>query len=188
MYRGSDGKPPSLQQARDAAIPPLPERGYPEESKLHAIVARALVKDPVERYGSAREFLGELEEYIAESRMFASPLRLGEWLLDHFGNEIVETRSARERAAKAVEAGPLLQIRHSDDGDGDVAAPVEAGPVSSRRAPPSSGARVSRPAPASVRPAPRSARSAPEPQRVAAAPLVLAGLAVVVLLWAWFFR
>lgn len=212
MYRGSDGKPPSLQQARDAAVPVLPERGYPEESKLHAIATRALAKDPSERYVSAREFLGELEEYIAASRMFASPLRLGEWLMDHFGNEIVETRSMRERAAKAIEAGPLLQIQRPDGAADAADVAADSSPVSSRRAPPSSRGRVSRPAPVSLaepetalepvatgesgeardragtgteaRVAPRQ----PEPRRAVSTPLVLAGLAVIVLLWVWFFR
>ena len=106
LHRAEAGRPPSLEQARRAEVPPLPERGLPDEAQLHEIVMHALERDPEKRYGSAREMLRDLEEYQARSGLLASPLRLGEWLLDHFGADILEQRRARERAAARPESAP----------------------------------------------------------------------------------
>lgn len=110
LHRGSGGKPPTLEQARVAEIPELPRRGYPEEQQLHALVQRALAKEPGERFQSAEELRRELDAWVAQARLLASPLRLGEWLLSTFGEEIVATRRARERAAKALDLGPPAVI------------------------------------------------------------------------------
>jgi serine/threonine-protein kinase len=192
MYRGSNGKPPSLQQAREAVVPPLPERGYPDEQRLYALVARALAKNPDERFASAREALSELEDYIAEATMYASPLRLGEWLMDHFGNEIVETRRARERAAKAVEAGPLIEMQSRPDDELEVSPESQrvrdSVPASVRAPPSSSRARVSEPAPASgVGAWARAAPRAGDTPKTLAIPIAI-GLLVVIVLWAWLSR
>lgn len=100
LYRGESGRPPSLAQARAAEVPELPARGLPEEARLHQIVMRALARSPKERFPTAREFLRELEDYAGGAGLLASPLRVGEWLMEHFGAEIIERRRARERAAK----------------------------------------------------------------------------------------
>jgi len=112
LHRPEGGRPPSLEQARRAEIPPLPERGLPEEARLHEIVGRALEKSPEARYASARDMLRDLEEYQAASGLLASPLRLGDWLVDHFGQEILEKRGARERAAARGSSPP--KARASD--------------------------------------------------------------------------
>src|SRR5262245_62083107 len=49
------GKRPSLEQAQEAKVPELPDRGYPEQAELYAIVMRALSKDREQRYATARE-------------------------------------------------------------------------------------------------------------------------------------
>src|SRR5262245_7729129 len=108
LYR-ADGRPPSLDMARRAEIPSLPNRGLTNENDLHRIVTRALAKDPAERYQTARDFLRELEDYIARSGLLASPLRFGEWLMQHFGADILEVRRAREGSAKQVEAGAVIE-------------------------------------------------------------------------------
>jgi serine/threonine-protein kinase len=110
LYRQEKGSPPSLEQARACMIPELPEAGYPEESRLRSLVMRALAKSPSERYPSARQMLTDLEAYIADTGTFASALRFGQWLAERFGGDIIEVRRARERAAKALERGPLVQI------------------------------------------------------------------------------
>ena len=48
----------------------------------------------------------DLEQYVARAKLMASPLRLGEWLLERFGEEIVEQRRAHERAVKSLETEP----------------------------------------------------------------------------------
>ncbi len=102
LYK-SDGRGPPLELARRAEIPPLPERGYPEEARLHQIVMRALEVDREARHASARAMLREIEDYVASTNLMASPLKFGQWLMQNFGQEIVERRRMRERAAKQLD-------------------------------------------------------------------------------------
>ncbi len=106
LYRSPKGSTgPSLEQAQRAEIPELTPRGYPEEARLHGVVAKLLSKDREGRYATAHAGLRDLEDYIADAGLMASPLRFGEWLREHFGAEILELRSLRERAAHAVLEG-----------------------------------------------------------------------------------
>ncbi|WP_437904300.1 serine/threonine-protein kinase [Sorangium sp. So ce327] len=99
-----------LELARRASIPPLVERGLPDEAALHAIVARALAIAPDERYPSAAAMLQDIAAYAAAAELTASPLRFGAWLRDNFGAELVAPRRARERAVRALELGPPAVI------------------------------------------------------------------------------
>lgn len=102
LYRAPAGRPVSLEQAVRAEIPPLPDADYPEPMRLRTIVHQALAKHPDERYASAREMLKELEAYVAHNRLTKSPLRLGQWLTQHFAQDIVELRRAREQLARSM--------------------------------------------------------------------------------------
>lgn len=103
LYRSPKGSAgPSLEQAQRAEIPELTPRGYPEEERLHGVVSKLLSKDREGRYPSAHAGLRDLEDYIADAGLMASPLRFGDWLREHFGEEILELRNVRERAAHAV--------------------------------------------------------------------------------------
>lgn len=107
LYRaGSTPGSSLLDQAMAARIPDLEARGLPLESDLHAIVKRALAPNRDGRYPSAQAMLFDLEQYIARAKLMASPLRLGEWLLERFGEEIVEQRRERERAVENLAAQP----------------------------------------------------------------------------------
>ncbi len=104
LYRNPKGGPPTLEQARLAEIPPLPLLGAPDEAALHAIVARALAREPASRWSSARDFLDALEQYGNTHHLLASQLRLGAWVVEHFGAELLQRRGAHERAAAEWEA------------------------------------------------------------------------------------
>jgi serine/threonine protein kinase len=119
-----------LEVARRAAIPPLPLRELHDEPALHAIVRKALAKDANDRYGSASEMLRELEDYAARARLVGSPLRFGEWLLEHFGKDLVAARRGRERALRAIERGPVALVRaiEPQPAPAPVAPPVEPAP------------------------------------------------------------
>jgi hypothetical protein len=105
------GKRPSLEQAQAAQVPELTDRGYPEQAELFAIVQRALQKDRTQRFESAREMLHALEDYARRTHLTASPLRFGEWLVGHFGAQILDFRKTRERAARALEIGPAIELK-----------------------------------------------------------------------------
>lgn len=102
LYRAEEGEAPSLERAAQAEIPELPDIGYPEQARLHAIVRRALAKERDERFASAKEMRSALEAYVGSTKLMASSLRFGEWLTTHFGQEILETRRAREILARTA--------------------------------------------------------------------------------------
>jgi serine/threonine protein kinase len=104
LYRtGNDQGASLLAKARAAEIPPLPSRGLPLEAELFAILNKALARNREERHPTAQAMLHDLLQYVAESRLVASPLRFREWLVERFGDQLIEQRRARERAAKALE-------------------------------------------------------------------------------------
>ena len=97
LYRAETGRPPLLDQARRAEIPPLPDKGLPKEDELKAIVAKALAANRDERYASAGAMERDLEDYLASAKLTSSPLKLGEWIADRFGTATITQRRARER-------------------------------------------------------------------------------------------
>jgi eukaryotic-like serine/threonine-protein kinase len=111
MYRTGDGREGLLEQARKAEVPPLPASGLSEPDRLRAIVDKALARDRDARYPSAAAMLRDLEGYAATARLMTSPLQLGDWLERTFGEEILEKRRARERAAAALERGAPLVVQ-----------------------------------------------------------------------------
>jgi len=111
MYRTGDGREGLLEQARKAEVPPLPASGLTEGDRLRAIVDKALARDRDARYPSAAAMLRDLEGYAATARLMTSPLQLGDWLERTFGEEILEKRRARERAAAALERGAPLVVQ-----------------------------------------------------------------------------
>jgi serine/threonine-protein kinase len=110
LYKAQQGSASLLDLARTAEVPELPSRGLPNEAELYAIVGRALAKNRDDRFASAHEMLRDLEMYVGRARLMASPIRFGEWLRENFGENIIASRRARERAAKAFERGPLAMV------------------------------------------------------------------------------
>jgi serine/threonine protein kinase len=113
LYKGQGKEPPTLAQAAEAAVPPLKKRGYAKEDELHAIVMRALAKDPTERFRTAEDMRAALQQYVRASGLFSSPLKFGSWLTQHFADEILDRRRTREVAARAIAQGPLVQVTPS---------------------------------------------------------------------------
>ena len=85
-----------LDVARRAEIPPLPKKDLPHEEKLHAIVGKALATKREDRYPSANALLRDLSGYMSDAKLVASPLKLGTWVVDHFGSEVVGRRKLGE--------------------------------------------------------------------------------------------
>lgn len=108
-YKAREGESP-LELARRAPYQDPPSRGLPNEDELTAIVRRALAADRAERYASAQAMLRELEAYVGRAGLIASSMRLGDWLIETFGDVIIETRRAKERALRAMDAGPLVEL------------------------------------------------------------------------------
>ena len=106
LYRSDGG--PLLDQAKRAEIPALPERGFPHEEELGAIVKRALAPNRDDRFASAQEMRTALTDWARKAAFVANPIRLGDWLRENFGDEIVAQRAAREQSAGAIESAPVV--------------------------------------------------------------------------------
>jgi serine/threonine protein kinase len=102
MYRPTPGAD-LLALARAGDAPELPEKDLPGFDKLRAIVRKGLAKSPADRYPNAVTMLRELDDYAMELGLHATPMALGEFVVEHFGQEILELRRAREQAAIAME-------------------------------------------------------------------------------------
>jgi eukaryotic-like serine/threonine-protein kinase len=111
MYRTGEGRDSLLEQARKAEVPKLPTAHLPKGDQLAAIVDKALARDRDARYPSAAAMLRDLEGYAAAARLMTSPLQLGDWLERTFGQEIVDKRRSRERAAAALERGAPVVVQ-----------------------------------------------------------------------------
>lgn len=112
MYRVEGDKRPEalLELARAANVPELESRGLPQEQALFAVARRALGREPADRFPSAGAMLRALEACVQEAHLGANQLELGKWLLENFGQEMVERRRARERAVRALELGPAAVV------------------------------------------------------------------------------
>jgi serine/threonine-protein kinase len=128
-----------LEQAQAGEVPPLSPYGYPDEERLYGIVMRALSHDPDGRHQTALEMERELEDYLSENRLVASPMRFSDWLLEHFEQTIVEHRKARELASKRLEEEPVeSHPRRRRESSGAPTAPEALAPGRARVVPVSS--------------------------------------------------
>ncbi|MBL8677779.1 MAG: serine/threonine protein kinase [Myxococcales bacterium] len=106
MYRATPAAD-LISLAREGETPELPEKPLPDFERLRAIVRRGLSKSPAERYPTAIAMARDLDDYAMDNGLHATPLGLGEFVVEHFGQDILELRRARERAAIALEAEQL---------------------------------------------------------------------------------
>ncbi len=106
MYKPSSDVP-LLEQARRAEIAEPRKQGLPEEELLHAVITRALSVDREKRYATAADLVTALEEYMTKAKLQMSPLRLGDWMSEHFGAEITVQRRVREQALSAKSLPPM---------------------------------------------------------------------------------
>ncbi len=134
LYKGTEDE--MLALARLAKVPPLPERGLPEQPKLQAVLDKALARFRDDRYQTAAEFLRALEDYAIGTKLMASQLRFGAFLTDHFAGQILELRRERERAARALPsmvppppALPVMPSTRADEGDDEVPTTVADSPL-----------------------------------------------------------
>ncbi len=128
LYSTRDGsKTALLDLAKEAVIAPPKSHGFAEEEMLYAIAMKALAFNPDDRYPTAAAMLRALEDYVAKTGQFASPLRFGDWLVERFGGEIVERRRSRERAAAAFARGPLVTLTPIRESIPDIPPPEPSG-------------------------------------------------------------
>ena len=90
----------------EEGVPPptFIRRDYPPQ--LEQIVMKALDKHLDDRYASAAEIMGDLEDFLAEARLRTSSLRIGKYVKELFAKEV---KASPEDAARAAEFGEGLE-------------------------------------------------------------------------------
>lgn len=96
LYKTKD-EDETLQRAREAEFQPLVDRGFPKFAQLEAVVERALTRDPKGRFQSGQEFIDALEDYMHRAGLIVSQLKLAEFLMENFGEDLTRQRRERER-------------------------------------------------------------------------------------------
>lgn len=103
LYRGGN----LIELARAANVPDLEPRGLTNEDELFSVVTRALAPNRDDRFATAGAMRDALLDYATKAKLTASPMRLGDWLAEHFGADVLAQRRARELAAKSLDPSPL---------------------------------------------------------------------------------
>jgi len=103
LYKGTEEQ--MLALARAGEVPPLPDRGLPDQPMLQRVLDRALTPERADRFENAKAMLDALEEYAMANRLMASPLRFASFLTDRFAKEIVAMRRAHEKGAETLDEG-----------------------------------------------------------------------------------
>ncbi len=109
LYQRGGDRPSLLDQARAGEIPALVPQEFPDVERLQAIIAKGLMFDREERYASASLMLRDLERYTRQNDLVASPLRLGGWMFENFGEALVEHRRERERISERPNFEPTFE-------------------------------------------------------------------------------
>ncbi|MBK8170162.1 MAG: serine/threonine protein kinase [Sandaracinaceae bacterium] len=106
LYKGNEEQ--MLAMAQAAEVPKLPNTNFPCQEDLQAILDKALTKDRAHRYASAAEMMKALDAYIVKAKQFASQLKFGSFLVDHFADEVIGVRGEREITAQQSIRPPVV--------------------------------------------------------------------------------
>lgn len=97
LRKGTDAE--MLEASKRGDVQPVPAGPIPGRDALQAFFDKALAFRREDRFANAAEMLRALDDYAASQRLFASQLRFGAFLTDHFADELVSARRESERAA-----------------------------------------------------------------------------------------
>ncbi len=108
----------TLRRAKNAIVPPLEKRDFPNFEVLSDIVMRALEKDPSRRFQTGRAFIDALEVYMLEAGLIVSSIKFSDFLMDNFGEDLVQQRTERETKLNELVITPGIDDASVDDTDG----------------------------------------------------------------------
>jgi serine/threonine-protein kinase len=111
LYKTKD-EAETLRRATVAEIPPLENHGFPEFEMLQAIVRKALAREPAARFQTGHEFIRAIEDYMHVSGQMISQLRFSEFLMENFGESLMQQRRERER-----HLAEMMRIRSEEEAE-----------------------------------------------------------------------
>ena len=95
LFKSND-EDETMRKAKAAEVPPLEDRNFPNFEKLSAVVAKALQKNPADRFQTGREFIDALDDYMHEAGLIVSSIKFSDFLMDNFGEDLLRQRMERE--------------------------------------------------------------------------------------------
>lgn len=112
----------TLRRAQASEVPVLENRGFPEYEMLAGIVIKALEKEPLDRYQTGQKFIRALHEYMQKADLVVSQLKFSDFLMDNFGESLLEQRREREQSLqqliehqKELDDAQIKQTKQSED-------------------------------------------------------------------------
>ncbi|MCP4600349.1 MAG: serine/threonine protein kinase [Proteobacteria bacterium] len=93
----------TLRRAKNSEVPPLTDSDFPEYELINAIVKRALSKDTDKRFQTGQQFIRAIEDYMHLAGLIISQLKFSDFLMEHFGESLLEQRRERERSLAELE-------------------------------------------------------------------------------------
>ncbi len=95
---------------RDYPLPSQARFGYPRELEL--IVVRALTKDRTQRWQSAREMQGAIEEFVRKERLAVSTIALSKFMQGLFVDKLA---SQKEALLQGKQLADIIALEQSSD-------------------------------------------------------------------------
>jgi eukaryotic-like serine/threonine-protein kinase len=125
----------TLKRAKAADVPPLQDRGFSDFKTLSGIVKKALAKKPADRFQTGREFIDAIDDYKRSVGLIVSSIKFSEFLMDNFGEDLVQQRTSREQKLTellATKEPPEPEEAEKSDGETEAAAPADEAPDDAR--------------------------------------------------------
>jgi serine/threonine-protein kinase len=100
---------------REYPLPSQARLGYPRE--LEVIVMRALAKDRAQRWQSAREMQGAIEEFVRKERLAVSTIALSKFMQGLFEDKLA---SQKEALLQGKQLADIIALEQSSDSMGSI--------------------------------------------------------------------
>lgn len=110
LFRGRDNRH-TVELVRAARVPRPTQTLNDYPKSLENIVLKALQRDPAQRYQSADEFKGALEQYLRDERIVVAPAGVGGLVRRVLGPRLEHHRLLIQEAITALDGGPETRAR-----------------------------------------------------------------------------
>lgn len=101
LYKSKDQEE-TFKKAKEAHVPDIIDRGFPNYEALSSIVKKALAKEVNDRFANGREFIRSIEDYLHVTGQIVSQLRFSEFLMETLGELLLQQKQSRKKQASTL--------------------------------------------------------------------------------------